>query len=238
MTPRELGREARQLVRQHHSGALATLSLRLQGWPFGSTVHFFTDHDGSPITLISQLAEHTRNLSADSRASLLIQIQADDPLAVGRITLIGHLRPLNDRVQARARWARHFPQHAQLLDMPDFSPHRMQIEAVRFIGGFGKIHWISPEDYDAPPNRLGEAETGIIEHMNSEHADALATYAAHLHQHTQPTPRMCGLDCDGFTLEADGQLLRIEFPHPVHHAGEARQALIDLLGRLRTPHHE
>ena len=41
------------------------------GFPFGSLVSYAVDDTGNPLFFISELAEHTRNLHADSRASLL-----------------------------------------------------------------------------------------------------------------------------------------------------------------------
>ena len=42
------------------------------GYPFGSVVSYGLDESGEPLFVISQLAEHTRNLGADPRASLLV----------------------------------------------------------------------------------------------------------------------------------------------------------------------
>src|SRR3989304_3381551 len=54
------------------------------------------DGQGCPLFLISAMAMHTQNLQADPRASLLV-IQpgwAGDPLAAGRVTLMGEAVPL------------------------------------------------------------------------------------------------------------------------------------------------
>jgi putative heme iron utilization protein len=65
---------ARRLLQRARSGALATTSCREEGWPFASLVTVACDCDGAPLFLFSQLAEHTRNLAADSRAALLTQL--------------------------------------------------------------------------------------------------------------------------------------------------------------------
>ena len=58
---------ARTLVAQIATGTLCTLAIDPEGYPYGSfvTVAF---EDGNPVFLISQLAEHTRNLARDPRA--------------------------------------------------------------------------------------------------------------------------------------------------------------------------
>lgn len=62
---------ARTLVAQISTGTLCTLALDPEGYPYGSfvTVAF---ESADPIFLISGLAEHTKNLERDPRASLLV----------------------------------------------------------------------------------------------------------------------------------------------------------------------
>lgn len=43
-----------------------------QGYPFGSVAPYGLLDDGTPGLCISTLAEHTRNLGADGRASLFV----------------------------------------------------------------------------------------------------------------------------------------------------------------------
>ncbi len=80
---------ARTLVAQISTGTLCTLALEPAGYPYGSFVTVALD-DGAPIFLISRLAEHTKNLERDPRASLLVaEGGSADPLANGRVTMIG-----------------------------------------------------------------------------------------------------------------------------------------------------
>ena len=80
---------ARTLVAQISTGTLCTLAIDPAGYPYGSfvTVAF---EKGNPIFLISALAEHTKNLEQDRRASLLVaESGSADPLANGRVTMLG-----------------------------------------------------------------------------------------------------------------------------------------------------
>jgi pyridoxamine 5'-phosphate oxidase-like protein len=63
------------LVAQISTGTLCTLAIEPAGYPYGSfvTVAF---EKGNPIFLISALAEHTKNLEQDARASLLVAASA------------------------------------------------------------------------------------------------------------------------------------------------------------------
>ena len=80
---------ARTLVARIPTGTLCTLALEPEGYPYGSFVTVAFD-EGNPIFLISGLAEHTKNLERDPRASLMVaESGADDPLANGRVTMLG-----------------------------------------------------------------------------------------------------------------------------------------------------
>jgi hypothetical protein len=74
----ELGDEARRFARGQQSGVLSTLSLRLEGYPFGSVSPFILDHAGRPVILISDIAEHTKNIEADPRVSIIVQPYSTD----------------------------------------------------------------------------------------------------------------------------------------------------------------
>ncbi len=229
-----LGTEARRFVRAHRNGVLCTVSRRLEGYPFGSVCPFVLDDTGSPIILISTLAEHTKNIDADPRVSLIAHPCADDMQAAGRVTLVGRAARLPDKNAFGPRYLRYLPQAEGYFGMHDFHFYRIAVEDVRFIGGFGKIHWIRPERY-APPlaPELTAAEEGILAHMNADHRDNLRQYCAHVHSVQALDVQMIGIDCDGFDVRADGQMLRFDFEQPVLDAQQARAALVDLARRSR-----
>ena len=85
---------AHALYAASHQGILSTLSLELAGYPFGSVVSFAPDRAGLPVLLISSIAEHTRNLQADPRCSLIVTEPGDDGQALGRLTLVGDAEPV------------------------------------------------------------------------------------------------------------------------------------------------
>ena len=68
---------ARRLMRHARSAMLATALAEgargEAGWPYGSLVTVALDCDASPILLFSDLSDHTRNIKADPRATLLFE---------------------------------------------------------------------------------------------------------------------------------------------------------------------
>ncbi len=221
------GTEARRYLRGRRQGVLSTLSKKLGGYPFGSVVPYVLDHDARPVILVSRLAEHTRNIGADPRVSLLVHDPAADIQAGARMTLAGDAAPV-DEASVRPRYLRFFPQAEQLLALGDFSFYAVTACQLRFIGGFGDIHWISAEAYAPPSHQLAAAENAIIEHMNREHAHNLREYCRAHHRNAASRVEMIGIDCDGFDVRADGEILRFDCERTIHNALEARQMLVGM----------
>ena len=129
------GERARTLVAQILTGTLCTLAIEPAGYPYGSfvTVAF---ENGNPIFLISGLAEHTKNLERDPRASLLVaESGSADLLANGRVTMLG----LCTRVEGGGgqRPCR-FPCRASELYVLRRLP---RLRVLEVGGGFGPVHW-------------------------------------------------------------------------------------------------
>ena len=227
MTPMNIAREARQMLRAHRYGALCTLSKKFDGHPFGSITPYLVDHDGSLLILISTLAEHTKNIQYDPRVSLITHNQNDTNIQTqSRVTVVGEATLVAERERTEKRYLRYFPEAQAYLEMHDFSFYRITPIAIRYIGGFGKIHWVKAEDYAEPPYPLIEQEEDVIAHMNADHKESMQRYCKHLHQCDASEVEMLGIDCDGFDVRADSRVLRFEFPEPVLDAQQARQALV------------
>ena len=222
-------REARQLLRAHRYGALSTLSKKFDGHPFGSICPYLVDHDGSLLILISDLAEHTKNIKVDPRVSLITHSQ-DDPhiQAQGRVTVVGTARFVAEREATGKRYLRYFPEAQTWLALQDFQFYRIVPQAIRHIGGFGKVHWVKAENYVPAPYTLIEVEDEVISHMNADHRESLRRYCAHFHKQDAQQAEMLGIDCDGFDVSADGKVLRFDFTEPVLDVQQARTVLVEM----------
>jgi heme oxygenase (biliverdin-IX-beta and delta-forming) len=225
---------ARTLAFLGRTGTLATLSRRHPGHPFASVMPYALDEQGRPLMLVSTMAMHTQNLAADARASLLVtQATAGDPLAAGRVTIMGEARPVSAGERAEARTA-YLARHANAsywVDFDDFGFWRIEPTDVYFVGGFGAMDWLSAAGYrDARPDPLAEAEEGILQHMNGDHADALLAYARAAGAADAEEATMLSVDRLGFRLRLrTGERvhgLRVSFPHEVTSAAQCREVLI------------
>src|SRR5215467_1158805 len=237
--------EARELISSERDGMLCTLSKRIEGWPFGSIAPYALMDSGEPVLLISEIAEHTRNLRADARASLLVRDTRAlaDPQAGARATLIGYAMPVPAPYfeRARIRYLELFPNSAGFFEAHDFSFFQIEVTHVRFIGGFGEIYWLPGEVVTDPAaasalDPLAWQARRICNHMNQDHTDALVLFARQAGVQAE-TARMIHVDRSGFDVVAIGggthKHFRVEFPAPVATGEETRAAMIELVRRAR-----
>ena len=125
-------REVRSILRRCESGALGTHSASMPGFPFVTLLPYVLDQGARPVFLISGLAEHTRNLQADSRASLMVAEASERPLEQARLTLVGHVFPVELDAAARARYVLYRPEAKDYLGLGDFGFFRL--DALKEIG--------------------------------------------------------------------------------------------------------
>lgn len=231
-----LAQDARRWLRAHRYGLLSTHSRAVDGFPFGSVVPYVLDHEGCPVMLISRLAEHTKNLTADARVSLLIHQShegSDDVQAQARVTLLGKAELVADPLSIEPRYGRYFPATKGYRTQLDFEFWRIVPVTLRAIAGFAKVHWVSREAYAPPANTLAADEPGILEHMNIDHAHTLVDYCRPQNITVKEDVTMIGIDCDGFDVNADGKIVRFDFDAPVTDAQSVRAALITLAQKAR-----
>lgn len=144
----------RALVTANDQATLSTWSVQEPGYPFGSLMPYVLDDDLNPVFLASSLAEHTQNFIADPRASLMVaeSLNAEGPadqLALGRVTLIGAIEAIDDD-DLRSRYLKSHPSAKIYVDFKDFAFYRLRVSAVRYVGGFGKMSWVPPDDLKGP----------------------------------------------------------------------------------------
>lgn len=136
----------RRLVRQARTAALATIARR-GGHPFGSMVSVACEPDGTPILLMSTLAAHSRNLAADSRASLLYEDRTvADPQQGGRVTVVGRVERIAEPEAAARRYLARLPEATLYAGFADFAFFRLVVEEAHLVAGFGRAMGVRRED--------------------------------------------------------------------------------------------
>lgn len=219
---------------------LATISKRVAGWPFGSIVPYAIDREGSPIILIATIAEHTHNLLADDRVSLLVQ-EAEgegDVQAKGRLTFMGRAAPIPEAEleDAQARYLARLPSAEEYYESHDFSFYRIGCEHLRYIGGFGKIHWLDVAAYRArvAEDPIVRGRAPIIEHMNQDHEDAMVLWCRAFRSIDPKHVEMVGIDRWGADLMCKDPDATLRFDFEEAAAPDTiRKIVVDLTVRAR-----
>jgi putative heme iron utilization protein len=233
--PPSLG--ARRLLRSLDRAALATsLAASLGGGPYASLVLVATAPDGSPLLLLSDLAQHAANIAAEPRVALLFDGTAGlaEPLTGPRATVLGHAERSADE-RLRARFLARHPGAALYAGFADFHFYRVAVERAHLVAGFGRIDWIAVADL-LPTGlaALADSEEDIVRDMNEDHADAVDLYARALLGRRGKGWRLTGVDAEGIDLRRAGEVARLEFPAPVEGAQVARAALARLAQEARA----
>jgi len=232
--------EARTIAASTNTGTLATLTST--GDPWASFVTYGL-HGGEPVLCVSNLAEHGRNLAGDPRASIAVvaPVIDTDPLANSRITLAGVAeRPSGDELAA-ARQAHldAVPAAKYYVDYSDFTLWVLRVDRVRWVGGYGRMDSATGTDYAAAePDRVQLVAAGAIEHLNADHADALAAMARTLCGYPDTNAATCtGADRYGLDLKVTTErgvaYTRVGYADRIDSYDQLRSATVELTRRAR-----
>lgn len=234
-TDAESVRLAKTLVRNARYGAISFLDPKT-GAPSINRVGVATDLDGTPLILVSTLSAHTPAILADPRCSLLVGVVGKgDPLAHPRISLSCRAVQLErsgpDHIRAERRYLNRNPKAKLYVGLGDFSIFRLEPQIGSLNAGFGKAYLLNRADLliDGPINEeLAASEQGALDHMNSDHLDAIAVYARHFAKASGDGWTATGFDADGIDLAAGDESRRVFFPEPLKTAADLRPALVQM----------
>ncbi|CAA0359815.1 HugZ family pyridoxamine 5'-phosphate oxidase [Alteromonas sp.] len=233
MSMQDIAFQAKQLSRTHHSGVLGTHSTSMPGYPFGSVVPYLLTPAGDAIIYISDIALHTRNIKANDKVSLTIfDAGEDDSQANGRVTIMGsaELAKQND---VKAQYFRLFPQAKKYEQTHDFNFYAIRTERVRFIGGFGKIHWVDKAYWSVEAQDWHGAPESMINHMNEDHQDAMQLILQHKKGVNVEEPIMHSVFPEGMHCGTEKQTWFVPFEALCVSSTDVRKALVKLTNDAR-----
>ncbi|MGY2011277.1 HugZ family pyridoxamine 5'-phosphate oxidase [Nocardia gipuzkoensis] len=233
--------EARTVAAASNTATLA--SLAEDGSPWASLVTYGL-LEGQPVLCVSRLAEHGRNLAADSRASVAV-VAPDppaDPLAGARVTLAGVVeRPVGaEAVAAREAYLAAVAAGRMYIDYSDFSLWVLRVRRVRWVGGYGRMDSAGAEEYAAAePDPVLPVAARAVAHLNDDHADALLDMARRLGGYPDATEASCeradryGLDLRVVTPRGVART-RVGYAERLEGIEQLRAATVELARRARV----
>ncbi|WP_309083298.1 DUF2470 domain-containing protein [Chelativorans sp.] len=238
-TDAEAIRLAKTLLRAARFGALATLD-PADGAPLATRVAVATAMDGAPLVLVSALSAHTQALEADPRCSLLLgEPGKGDPLAHPRLTIKARAEKLERGTtiwaHAERRYLNRHPKAKLYAGFADFAFFRLVPEGALLIGGFARAYRLKRDDLLAagPLEGFEEVEEGVIRHMNEDHADAVANYAAHFTGAEGGKWLLTGIDPEGIDLAKGDEVRRVFFEERVGDTADIRPTLVAMAKKAR-----
>jgi len=196
--------------------ALATHSQAMPGFPFNTAVTYACDEHHRPLMLISRLAEHTKNLLADSRASLLVARMLGEG-EIARASLMGNVVEINPPALLVARYLRFHPEAERFLQLGDFRFFRIEPVRIRVVGGFAQAGWLEGKNLLDAPHISLEDEVRLIEEAGSK---------------LQKKIELLGVDAYGVDCLIDAARKRVEFKAGPVLADAAKAALAQVLKNI------
>ena len=233
-----IGAAARTLVRQCDRAVLSTTQADGTGWPYGSLVMTACDYDGRPILLLSDLAEHTKNLKQNARVSLLFDGTdgLDDRLTGARVTVMGRAA-VTAKSTDRARYLARHPSSAVYENFADFNFYSVNVTKVHQVAGFGQIDWIPAAAFLCGSSSMAEfgmTEAETIEKLNKDHVGLGSRFGHVPGALSGEGWTFTGIDPEGCDLRLGGRVARITFKDPVTDFSSVKDALNELAGNKGT----
>lgn len=233
-----IGPTARGLMRRARSASLGTALRSQDGWPYVSLVTAACDHDGSPLLLLSDLSDHTRNLAADPRGSLLFEAASGrtNPQTGPRVSVLGRIEKSHVYRHRRRFLARH-PSASLYAGFGDFFIYKMTVERAHSVAGFGRAHWIEADALltgAGAAEEIAAGEPRILELMNAGRADDVTLFANRLLDRRGDGWTMIALDPDGCDLRRKNTLARLDFPQKIEKTHAIEAALNALADTARS----
>ncbi len=157
-----------------------------------------------------------------------------DALTGPRVTVMGRFVKVDEDRVRRRYLARH-PEASFYAGFGDFAFWRLEPERAHAVAGFGRIETLGKDEVFPSAGELAAIEEGAVQHMNEDHADAIALLAEKSLGAAPAGWRMAAIDPDGADLVKDGESsLRLAFPEPVTTAAALRSLLARLTRDIRN----
>jgi putative heme iron utilization protein len=235
--------QARTLMHIAPVATLCTTSQKHPDWPFGSIVTYGLDEKGSPSFLISTMAMHTKNMTVDARASVFVMQPGGEnsPLGAARVTIMGKVTkvPKAQDAAIRTQYLGRHPNASYWADFDDFSFYLMDTIDVYYVGGFGSMGWVPAEEYAAAQvDPLADAGPGLIDHLNTDHTDALLLLARTSGQPDTDQATLTAIDRLGFHLRLKIKDrytgMRLTFPQELKSPDDAQPIFVNMVKQAKA----
>ena len=199
---------AKTLVHYHYHGVISTIATD-GGYPYGSVIDYLPLSQGDVVVLLHEKAEHYRYLSANPKASLLVNahLAEHEAMHIPRVTLLGEARAIeNGSDLVRDYLVRH-PDAEPYITLDGLHFFQIDVTGVRYIAGSGRAAWLDALDYrQATPDPLGDEAPWLVHELNEHRLDDLILMARNIRElDWVEDARVVSVDRLGFDMICHGQ---------------------------------
>lgn len=216
--------------------------------PYATFVTIAFDYDASPILILSDLSEHTKNLKNNNFVSLLIYEEQifreffakfnnpfkksglknyEDPMSRPRLSIIGKLEKYQN-ITAKKRFLSRHPVSRLYSEFSDMNLYRLDIINAHLTAGFAKVKWFSREELLCK-KIFGENddEFNVIKHMNDCHQESIDLYMKSFFKKGKGW-KIIGIDSEGFDLRFGPNVMRYYFEKSLKKTSDMRKVFVQL----------
>ena len=267
MKNKKINSDTRQLIRSSGKAFLATEACNIiknnlkikntqQIMPYNTFVMVAFDYDCSPLLLLSDLSDHTKNINDNNTVSILLyeefkniinfpifnskklnkEIDYEDPMSRPRVTLVGKLDMTKSKNHKERFISRH-PASKLYSNFKDMNMYKLNIISGHLTGGFAQVKMFNKSDLIYKKhNGFKKNEMDILNHMNDAHQESLNMYAKKLLSEPRKKKnwKMVGIDPEGFDLRNAEKLIRYNFSQPLINASQLRKEFILLHKKAKS----
>lgn len=200
---------AKTLVHYHFHGVISTIATD-GGYPYGSVIDYLPLSQGDVVVLLHEKAEHYRYLSANPKASLLVNahLAEHEAMHIPRVTLLGEARAIDDGTDLVQDYLERHPDARPYITIEGLHFFQIDVTGVRYIAGSGRAAWLDAVDYRrASPDPLGDEAPWLVHDLNENKRDELVLIARQKFDWVQDA-RAVSLDRLGFDMICHGDKQR------------------------------
>lgn len=220
---KEVSKIAKAFMKGWDSGVLSTqFDDNSELFPLGTLSPFVLTEEGQITILISDLAVHTKNIIKNNKVGFTVfDMEASHKQASPRVSLTG-IASLVDETESpedferiSERYLTFFPVARNYFKAHNFYFYTIKPQFIHFIRTFGQIYSFKAEDHWTTqlPEWIGKHQSAI-DHMNSDHGDALKRYAKNFLKIDSDNVELYAVDGEGYHLKVDGKLHYLNYLSP------------------------
>jgi len=227
-----------KLLRNSKLGILSTISKKYKDYPFGSLATYVTCRDRSVYFYFSDIAQHTINFKNNKKVCFTIigNKKNSDLQNNERLSLIGNIYKIDNGEIEYCKDVFHniFPESKGYEKFHGFNFYRLEINNIRWIGGFGKIAWLESEQWKKNVPEWTGKENSIIEHMNNDHSNSIISSVHAQHKIKDKKSKMIFITIDGYYVKCSKGIYFIQLEKICNNVKEYRKELVKLAKKYRT----